>query len=280
MRIIRLTEVSKAVKRLYIQACYELQDEMLEAFQEAAVREESPTGKEILHLLVENARLAREEGFPMCQDTGMTVVFVELGEEVRFDGQGLIEAINRGVSEACGEGYLRASVVADPLERVNTKDNTPAIVHVDVVPGDRLRIIVAAKGTGAENMSAMKMMSPARGVQGVQEFVVETVRKAGPNACPPLVVGVGLGGNFETCPLLAKKALFRELGSRNPRPHLARLEEELLQEVNALGIGPQGLGGAVTALAVHVEAAPCHIGSLPVAVNLECHAHRYKEVVL
>jgi fumarate hydratase subunit alpha len=280
MKTISLSQVSEAVKRLYMEACYETQDEMLNAFRQAAEREESPTGKEILQLLLENAALAKEEGFPMCQDTGMTVVFVDLGEEVRFDGGGLVDAVNRGVAEACREGYLRASVVADPLERVNTRDNTPAVVHISLVPGDTLRLKVAAKGTGAENMSALRMMSPAQGVHGIKEFVLETVRKAGPNACPPVVVGIGLGGNFETCPLLAKRALFRELGSRNPRPHLARLEEEILAEINALGIGPQGLGGTVTALAVHLEAAPCHIGSLPVAVNLECHAHRYKEAVL
>ncbi len=280
MRTLSLSDVEGAVKNLYVDACYEIQEDMLRAFEEAVEREESPTGREIIQLLMENAALAREEKLPMCQDTGMAVVYVDQGQEVRFDGGDLMGAINRGVSRACREGFLRASVVSDPLERVNTKDNTPAVVHLNIVPGDKLRIMVAGKGTGAENMSALKMLSPAMGVPGIKEFVVETVRKAGPNACPPVVVGIGLGGNFETCAMLAKKALFRKLGTKNKSQHLADLEEELLEAVNALGIGPQGLGGTVTALAVHIEEAPCHIGSLPVAVNLECHAHRYKEVVL
>ncbi len=268
------------MKDLYIKACYEIQEDMLQAFQEALEKEESPTGREIIQLLVENAALAKEEQLPMCQDTGMALIFLELGQEVRFDGPDLTGAINLGISKACREGYLRASVVVDPLQRVNTKDNTPAVVHTDIVPGDRLKIMVAGKGTGAENMSSLKMLSPAKGVQGIKEFVVDTVRKAGPNACPPVVVGVGLGGNFETCALLAKRALFRALGSRNAKQHLAELEKALLEEINGLGIGPQGMGGTVTALDVHIEEAPCHIGSLPVAVNLECHAHRYQEAVL
>lgn len=280
MREINLSDVMETVKRLYTEACYEIHDDMLEAFERASEIEKSPTGKEILRLMIENATLAKEEQLPMCQDTGMAVVFVELGEGVTFDGADLIGAINTGISKACNDGYLRASVVADPLDRVNTKNNTPAVVHLDLVPGDEFRIKVAGKGTGAENMSALKMMSPAKGIPGIKEFVVETVRNAGPNACPPVTVGIGLGGNFETCAYLAKKALFRKLGSSNVKPHLAKLEKELLREINALGIGPQGLGGTVTALAVHIEEGPCHIGSLPVSVNLECHAHRYKEAVL
>ncbi len=280
MRTVPLSKVTEAVKASYIEACYSIHKDVLAAFREAAKREESAAGREVLQLLMENASVAEAEEIPLCQDTGLAVVFVELGEEVRFDAPDLLGAIHKGVAEACRDGYLRASAVRDPLERTNTRDNTPAIVHLDLVPGDLLRILVAGKGTGAENMSALRMLSPAHGVEGIREFVVETVERAGPNACPPVVVGVGLGGNFETCALLAKRALFRELGARNPAAHLGKLEEELLDAVNALGIGPQGLGGTTTALAVHVEAAPCHIGSLPVAVNLECHAHRYREVAL
>ncbi len=280
MRTLSLSQVTETVKKLYVEACYDIQEDLLAALQEALEKEESPPGKEVLQVLMENAAVAKEEQLPICQDTGMAVVFLDLGEEVRFNGSDLVGAINRGVAEACKEGYLRASVVADPLDRTNTKDNTPAVVHLNLEPGDKVRITVAGKGTGAENMSALKMLSPAYGVRGIKEFVLETVRKAGPNACPPIIVGVGLGGNFETCALLAKRALFRKLGSRNPKAHLAKLEKELLEDINGLGIGPQGLGGTVTALDVHIEEAPCHIGSLPVAVNLECHAHRYKEAVL
>jgi len=237
-------------------------------------------GREILEMLIDNADLAQRENLPMCQDTGIAIVFLEIGEEVRFDRPGLLDAINQGVAEAWRDGRLRASLVKDPLRRGNTGDNTPAMVHVDYVPGDRLRIRVGAKGTGAENMSKMKIMSPSAGVDGVKQFLLETVKAAGPNACPPLVLGVGLGGNFEEVTLLAKKALYRSLGEPHPDPYYAGLEKEWLEAVNRLGVGPQGLGGGTTALALHIEAKPCHIGALPVAVNIDCHAHRHKEAIL
>lgn len=279
MRKIKLAEVTEAVKRLCIEACCLVNEEMSIGFQKALQQEESPIGVEVLTQIIENAQIATAEFVPMCQDTGVTVVFVELGEEVGFEGSGLIEAINRGVAEGYREGYLRKSMVRDPLRRQNTKDNTPAIVHIDLVPGDRLKIKVAAKGGGAENMSALKMLHPADGLPGVVDFVLEVVKKAGPNACPPLVVGVGIGGNLEKSALLAKKALFRPLGQRHPDPFYAQLEEELMEKINKLGIGPQGMGGTTTALDVHIEVFPCHIASLPVAVNLDCHAHRHKEVI-
>jgi len=280
VREVKLSEVTREVKRLCVEACCLVNEEMVVGFQKALGREESPIGVEVLGQILENAHIATTEFVPMCQDTGVTVVFVELGEDVRLDGSGLIEAINRGVAQGYQEGYLRKSMVRDPLRRQNTGDNTPAIVHVDLVPGDRLKMTVAAKGGGAENMSALKMLRPADGLPGVVHFVLETVKKAGPNACPPLVVGVGIGGNLEKCALLAKKALFRPLEQKHPDPFYAQLEEELLEKVNNLGVGPQGMGGTQTALAVHIEVFPCHIASLPVAVNLDCHAHRHREVVL
>ncbi len=231
-------------------------------------------------MLIDNAALAQRENLPMCQDTGIAVVFLEIGEEVRFDKPGLNDAVNQGVREAWKEQYLRASLVKDPLRRGNTGDNTPAMVHVDLVPGDEVKIVVGAKGTGAENMSKTKIMSPSAGVEGAKAFLLETVQAAGPNACPPLVLGMGIGGNFEEVTLLAKKALYRPLGSPNKDPYYADLEKEWLAAVNRLGVGPQGLGGGTTALALHIEAKPCHIGALPVAVNIDCHAHRHKEAVL
>ena len=279
MRKIRLSEVTEAVKRLCMEACCVVNEEMNIGFQKALQQEESPIGIEVLTQIIENAQIATAEFVPMCQDTGVTVVFVELGEEVCFEGSGLIEAINRGVAEGYQTGYLRKSMVRDPLRRQNTQDNTPAIVHIDLVPGDKLKIMVAAKGGGAENMSALRMLRPAEGLPGIMDFVLEVVKKAGPNACPPLVVGIGIGGNLEKSALLAKKALFRPLGQRHPDPFYAQLEEELIEKINKLGIGPQGMGGKVTTLDVHMEVFPCHIASLPVAVNLDCHAHRHKEVV-
>jgi fumarate hydratase subunit alpha len=262
-----------------MEACCVVNEEMNIGFQKALQQEESPIGIEVLTQIIENAQIATAEFVPMCQDTGVTVVFVELGEEVCFEGSGLIEAINRGVAEGYQTGYLRKSMVRDPLRRQNTQDNTPAIVHIDLVPGDKLKIMVAAKGGGAENMSALRMLRPAEGLPGIMDFVLEVVKKAGPNACPPLVVGIGIGGNLEKSALLAKKALFRPLGQRHPDPFYAQLEEELIEKINKLGIGPQGMGGKVTTLDVHMEVFPCHIASLPVAVNLDCHAHRHKEVV-
>ncbi len=254
-------------------------NDVMESFKQSYEKEVSLTGKEILQQLVENAEIACEEKVPMCQDTGYAVIFVELGQDVRIEGGDFYEAINEGVRRGYTEGYLRKSIVSHPLERKNTGDNTPAVIHTKIVPGDNLRIIVAPKGGGSENMSAFKMLRPADGIEGVKDFVIDTVRKAGPNPCPPVVVGVGVGGTFEKSAQLAKEALLRELGEKSKHPDIAKLEEELFEEINKLGIGPQGLGGRTTALAVHVEIYAAHIASLPVAVNLNCHAARHKEVV-
>lgn len=251
----------------------------MEGFKKALDQEVSLTGKGILQDLIENAKIASEEQVPMCQDTGYSVIFVELGQDVRIEGGDFYEAINEGVRRGYTEGYLRKSIVSHPLERKNTGDNTPAVTHTKIVPGDSLRIVIAPKGGGSENMSAIKMLKPADGVEGVKKFVIDTVKAAGPNPCPPIVVGVGIGGTFEKCAQLAKEALLRELGEKSKYPDIAKLEEELFEEISKLGIGPQGLGGKTTALAVHVEIYAAHIASLPVAVNLNCHAARHKEVV-
>jgi len=280
MRTISFDTISEQTKRLCIEATYSLSENMVKRFESAKQGEVSPLGKEVLQQLIDNARVAREEDYPICQDTGDAVFFVELGQDVRIEGGGLIDAINRGVAEGYREGFLRFSMVADPLRRKNTGDNTPAMVTVQIVQGDRLRLSFLAKGGGCENMSAFKMLTPAEGAKGVKDFVVSTVRNAGGNPCPPVVVGVGLGGTFDQCCMLAKKALLREVGEKHPDPFYAQLEAELLDEVNKLGIGPMGLGGRTTAVAVHIETLPCHITSLPVAVNLDCHAHRQKTVVL
>jgi len=255
--------------------------ETIAALESAADTEESPVGREILEQILENHRIAREEGVPACQDTGVAMVFLELGQDVHLVGGDLYEAINEGVRQGYTEGYLRKSLVNDPLfKRVNTGDNTPAMIYVDIVPGEDLKITVAPKGGGAENMSGLAMLAPAVGVDGVKQFVVDQVRKAGSNPCPPIIVGVGIGGTFDRVALLAKKALLRPAGSRNPDPMYAELEKELLAEVNKLGIGPQGFGGRTTALAVNIETAPCHIASLPVAVNINCHVGPHETVVL
>ncbi len=278
--VIQVDTVRKTVRDLYKEACVVINPELKAAFLQASKTEPSSQGREILTMLVDNADLAQRENLPMCQDTGIAVVFLELGEAARFDKPGLLDAVHQGVREAWKEQYLRASLVRDPLRRGNTGDNTPAMVHLELVPGDRLKIVVGAKGTGAENMSKTKIMSPSAGVEGAKQFLLETVKAAGPNACPPLVLGMGIGGNFEEVTLLAKRALYRPLGTPNPDPYYAGLEQEWLAAVNRLGVGPQGLGGATTALALHIEAKPCHIGALPVAVNIDCHAHRHKEAIL
>jgi fumarate hydratase subunit alpha len=279
MREIHTSEITAAVRDLCIKANTHLGQDVLEAFNRAIDQEISPTGKDILGKLVENARIAREEGIPICQDTGFAVVFVELGQKVHLVGGELKEAINEGVRLGYQEGYLRKST-CHPFTRKNTGDNTPAIIHVDVVPGDGLRLMVAPKGGGSENMSRVTMLTPAVGIKGVKDFVVQRVKESGANPCPPTIVGVGIGGTFEMAALLAKKALLRQLGSQNPNPELATLEQELYDEINALGIGPQGLGGRITSLAVHVNMMECHIASLPVAVNIQCHAARHKEIEL
>ncbi len=247
-----------------------------QAIRQAAETETSELAKDILNTLLENYKIGREECLPVCQDTGTVVFFVELGEEICLQGGSLTEALNEAVQEAWQENYYRASILKDPLfDRVNTKDNTPAIIHTELVKGDKLTIRIALKGGGAENMSALKMLKPADGVEGIKAFVLDTIIKAGGNPCPPIIVGIGVGGNFETCALLAKKALFRELGSPHPVKEWANFEVELLTAINETGIGPQGLGGKTTALAVQIETAPCHLASFPVAVNLNCHAHRH-----
>ena len=279
MREIRTSQITTAVRDLCIEANIHLGEDVLEAFAKASDQEDSPTGKDILEKLIENAGIAKTEEIPICQDTGFAVVFVELGQEVHLVGGDLKEAINEGVRQGYQEGYLRKSV-CHPFTRQNTGDNTPAIIHFDLVPGDGVKLIVAPKGGGSENMSRVTMLTPAVGVQGVKDFVVQRVKESGANPCPPTIVGVGIGGTFETAALLAKKALLRPLGSENPDGELATLERELYQEINELGVGPQGLGGRITSLAVHVNMMESHIASLPVAVNIQCHAARHKELQL
>ena len=279
MRDIHVSAITDAVKKLCMEANWNLEPDMLRAFDKALGKERSAAGKQVLTILKQNAQLARDKRIPYCQDTGMVVCFVELGQEIHVTGGGLIDAINAGVSQGYQEGYLRASIVRSPFDRVNTGDNTPAVIHVDVVSGAELKISVMAKGGGCENRSKYKMHTPAD-AQGAKEFILECVKTAGPDACPPLVLGVGIGGTFEKSAILSKKALFREIGSPNPDPTLDAMEKELLEKANKLGIGPQGYGGDTTAFAIHILTYPCHITSLPVAVTIECHAHRHKEATL
>jgi fumarate hydratase subunit alpha len=275
MREIPYEKVVEAVKEMCILSNSVLGEDVYKALEEAFKREESPVGKEVLKQIIENDRIAKEEMLPICQDTGTAVVFVELGEEVRIKGGYLKEAIYEGVRRGYDEGYLRKSMVVDPLRRKNTGDNTPPIIHIELFPDDRLKITVAPKGGGSENMSVARLFPPAVGREGIKRFVVETVERAGGNPCPPVIVGVGIGGNFEYSAYLAKKAILRPIGSRNPDPYYGELEEEILEEINKLGIGPMGVGGNITAFDVHIEAYPCHIASLPVAVNIQCHAARH-----
>ncbi len=261
-------------------ANYFLGQDMIDALQNAYDKEISLTGKEIIKQIMDNAVVAKSEEVPMCQDTGFAVVFVELGQDVHIEGGSLEDAINEGVRRGYTDGFLRKSIVGHPLERENTGDNTPAVVYYKLVPGDNLKITVAPKGGGSENMSAIKMLKPAEGLEGVKQFVLDTVLAAGSNPCPPVIVGVGIGGTFEKAAMLSKESLLRAVGTPNPRPDIAVLEKELLNSINNLGIGPQGLGGRITALAVHVNVYPAHIASLPVAVNINCHANRHKEIIL
>ena len=281
MREIHIDQITEAVKELFLKANYELPEDVEKAFEEALKREESEAGKEVLNLILLNAEVAKRERAAYCQDTGVAVVFVQLGQDVRIVGGDINKAIEEGVRRAYKEGYLRASMVWDPVfERENTGDNTPPVIHYEIVPGDKVKIIAAPKGGGSENTSRLAMLKPADGWEGVKNFVLETVKLAGPNACPPFIVGVGIGGNFEYCAYLAKKALLRPVGERHKNPLIARIEEELLEEVNKIGWGPMGFGGRVTALDVKVEMYPCHIASLPVAVNIQCHAARHAEIEL
>ena len=279
MREIEVSKITRAVKDAAIAANYEAGEDLLAALRRGLEEEESPAGKEIFRQLLENLQIAAAERIPMCQDCGLAVVFVELGQEVHLTGGSLEEAIQEGVRQGYGEGFLSKSL-CDPLTRANTGDNTPAIIHTEIVPGDRLKIMVVPKGGGSENMSRLFMLKPAEGWAGIKARVADTVRDAGPNPCPPIIVGVGIGGNFERAAYLAKKALVREIGQPNPDTELAKLERELLAAVNDLGIGPAGLGGRITALAVHLLMEPCHIASLPVAVNIQCHSTRHKEAEL
>ncbi len=261
-------------------ANFELGADVKTALESAKEKETSTVGVGILNQITENAKIAREESVPMCQDTGFAVVFVDIGQDVHVTGGKLRDAIEAGVRHGYKEGYLRKSILGDPIKRVNTKDNTPAMIHYNVVDGDQLKITLAPKGGGAENMSEVRMLKPSDGAEGVKEFVVERVKKSGGNPCPPVVVGVGIGGTFEGAALLAKKALLRELGSHHPDEFYAKMEDELLEKINNLGVGPQGLGGRTTALGVLIETGPCHIASLPAAVNMQCHAARHKSTVL
>ena len=280
MREIETGTISDLVARLCREANTNLGSDLHEALEKAMAAEESPVGRECLRNLIDNAAIAREEGMPICQDTGMTVIFVEYGQEIVVRGGEFSAAIQEGVRRGYREGYLRKSVVADPFNRVNTGDNTPAVIHTRIVPGTQLKITVAPKGFGSENMSRLAMLTPAQGVAGAKQFIVETVSLAGANPCPPIVVGVGIGGTMEKAAQLAKEALLREIGTANPEPSLAALESELLSAINKLGIGPQGLGGRCTALAVHINTYPTHIAGLPVAVNISCHVTRHKTGVI
>jgi fumarate hydratase subunit alpha len=275
MRIINTDEIIKNIKEMCIEANYKLASDVESRVRSAGVVETSILGKQILSQLSENLDIAVTEDIPICQDTGMAIVFVKLGQEVQLQGEFLEDAINEGIRQGYAEGYLRKSVVGDPLVRVNTKDNTPGIIHYEIVPGDLIELTVAPKGFGSENMSRVYMLKPSDGVEGVKQAVIETVKLAGPNACPPIVVGVGIGGSFEKCTLLSKKALARSMNQPSPLEHIRKLEEELLSEINQLGIGPGGLGGRMTALGVNIETYPTHIAGLPVAINICCHVNRH-----
>ena len=280
MREIEVNEIIDAVRELCIKANCVLNDDVYNALEAAKNTEKSPIGKEILCQLTDNADIAKNENVPICQDTGMAIVFVELGQEVHINGGLLTDAINEGVRRGYRDGYLRKSVVSDPFIRENTKDNTPAIIHYDIVEGDKIKIIVAPKGFGSENMSKIYMLKPSAGIEGAKDAIVQAVDEAGPNPCPPMVVGVGVGGNFERAALLANTALLRPIGSHSDKPHLREMEEELVERMNSLGIGPQGLGGVTTVLGVNVESFPTHIAGMPIAVNISCHVTRHAEVIL
>ena len=275
MRDVNVSEITKNIKEMCIEANHFLSEDMKKVFKNAVDSEESPLGKQVLNQLNENLSIAASDMIPICQDTGMAVIFINVGQEVHFTGGDITDAINEGVREGYVEGYLRKSVVGDPIIRENTKDNTPAVIHYSIVPGDKVEIKVAPKGFGSENMSRVFMLKPADGIEGVKNAILTAVKDAGPNACPPMVVGVGVGGTFEKCALMAKEALTREAGSHSEIPWVKDLEEEMLEKINKLGIGPGGLGGSTTALAVNVNTYPTHIAGLPVAINICCHVNRH-----
>ena len=280
LRTVNVKEVTAAIKEMCIEANHFLSDDMAARMKTAVDEEESPLGKQILTQLQENLQIAGDDMIPICQDTGMAVVFIKVGQEVHFEGGSLTDAINQGVHDGYVDGFLRKSVVKDPIFRENTKDNTPAIIHYEIVEGDRVDITLAPKGFGSENMSRVFMLKPADGIEGVKNAILTAVRDAGPNACPPMVVGVGIGGTFEKCAIMAKHALTRNLNEHSEIPYVADLEEEMLKRINGLGIGPGGLGGTVTALSVNVETYPTHIAGLPVAINICCHVNRHAHRVL
>lgn len=281
MREINVAQVTDAVEKLCITSNYYLPEDVQKALEDAVKNEVSPLGKAILEDILKNAEIARTDDVPICQDTGLAVFFVELGQDVHLVGGDLNEAIDEGVRRGYKNGYLRKSSVEDPfIVRKNRGDNTPAIVHIKIVPGDKIKLTIAPKGGGSENMSALGMLKPSDGVSGIKKFIVDTIDKAGSNPCPPVVVGVGIGGTIEKTTLLAKQALLRTIGEHNPDPAVAQIEKELLEEINELGIGPQGFGGSTTALAVNIETFPAHLASMPVAVNVQCHVARHKDVIL
>lgn len=280
MKEINTIQISTAVKKLCIEANYYLTEDMRSRLEEAYKSETWGIAKDLIEKILQNADIAKNENVPMCQDTGMACVFVEIGQDVHIVGGSLEEAINEGVRKGYDEGFLRKSVVKDPIDRVNTKDNTPAIITYNIVSGDKLKITVAPKGFGSENMSQLKMLKPSDGIEGVKRFILQVVEEAGPNPCPPIVVGIGIGGSFDKAAALAKKALIRSTDVRNSNPYYAELEKEMLEKINCLGIGPQGFGGKNTALAVNIETYPTHIAGLPVAVNVNCHATRHAEIEL
>ncbi len=275
IRTVDVKELTANIKEMCIEAVHFLTPDMKEVLEMAVKKEESPLGRQILCQLEENLEIAGNEMIPICQDTGMAVVFLEVGQDVHFEGGNVEEAVNEGVRQGYVEGFLRKSVVNDPLIRENTKDNTPAVLYYEIVPGDQIKITVAPKGFGSENMSKIFMLKPADGIEGVKKAILTAVSEAGPNACPPMVVGVGIGGTFEKCALMAKKALTRNVNQHSKIPHIKKLEEEMLEKINHLGIGPGGLGGSVTALAVNIDTYPTHIAGLPVAVNICCHVNRH-----
>lgn len=280
MRSIHVDTITAAVKALCMEVNYVAGEDIVAAIKAGAENEASPIGKNILNQILENASLAKEKKMPICQDTGMAIVFMTVGQEVHFEGGSITDAINEGVRQGYDQGFLRKSVVTDPLIRINSGDNTPAVIHYDIVPGDQVRIDVSPKGFGSENMSQTHMLKPADGTEGVKEAIIRTVDEAGGNACPPIIVGVGIGGSFEKSAILAKKALLRNVNDHSDLDHIRAIEEEVLEKINQLGIGPQGLGGNTTALAVHIETYPTHIAGLPVAVNISCHVTRHGKIIL
>jgi fumarate hydratase subunit alpha len=280
MRIINTEAVVPVIRDLAIKACYELDDNVIDAYRKALKKEESPYSRDTLQLLIQNAEYAKKEQIAVCHDTGTAVVMMEIGQEVAWEGKSLIDQINEGIRQGYRDGYLRKSIVRDPLDRVNTNDNTPAVIHTEIVEGDKVHITVMPKGGGSENMGSFTTLVPGEGIEGVKKFVLDSVKYAGGKTCPPIIVGVGVGGTMDYCTFIAKKALLRPIGQRHPKALYAKLEEELIEEINKMGIGTLGMGGTVTALDVHIEYYPCHITALPVAVNLQCHSSRHASAVI